>query len=56
MALGTRIKFQLEILTINVISDTVYFRDIILESSRNVRETTPGSIQGCGLQYIFPDE
>ena len=40
-ALGTRIKFRLEILTINVISGTVYFRDIILESSRNVIETTP---------------
>ena len=36
MALGTRTKFQLEILTINVISIIVYFREIILESSRNV--------------------
>ena len=40
-ALGTRTKFQLEILTINVISGIVYFRKIILESSRNVNETTP---------------
>ena len=40
-ALGTRTKFQLEILTINVISGIVYFRKIILESSRNVSETTP---------------
>ena len=40
MALGTRTKFQLEILTINVISGIVYFREIILESSRNVSETT----------------
>ena len=40
-ALGTRTKFQLEILTINVISSIVYFREIILESSRNVSETTP---------------
>ena len=40
MALGTRTKFQLEILPINVISVTVYFREIILESSRNVSETT----------------
>ena len=40
-ALGTRTKFQLEILTINVITGIVYFRDIILESSRNVSETTP---------------
>ena len=39
-ALGTRTKFQLEILTINVISGIVYFREIILESSRNVSETT----------------
>ena len=41
MALGTPTKFQLEILTINVISDIVYFREIILESSRNISETTP---------------
>ena len=40
-ALGTRTKFQLEIHTINVISSIVYFREIILESSRNVSETTP---------------
>ena len=33
--------FQLEILTKNVISVMVYFRQIILESSRNVSETTP---------------
>ena len=39
--LGTRTKFQLEILTINVITDIVYFREIILESSRNISETTP---------------
>ena len=31
-ALGTRTKFQLEILTINVISGMVYFREIFLES------------------------
>ena len=29
MALGTRTKFQYEILTINVISSIVYFREII---------------------------
>ena len=40
-ALGTRTKIHLEILTINVITDIVYFRDIILESSQNVSETTP---------------
>ena len=39
-ALGTCTKFQLEILLINVISVIVYFREIILESSRNVSETT----------------
>ena len=41
IALGIRTKFQLEILTRNVISCIVYFREIILESSRNVSETTP---------------
>ena len=40
-ALGTCTKFQLEILTINVISGIVYFGEIILESSRSVSETTP---------------
>ena len=38
---GKRTKFQLEILTTNVISGIVYFRDIILESSRNISETNP---------------
>ena len=37
-AMGTRKEFQLEILTINVISGIVHFRGIILESSLNVRE------------------
>ena len=40
-ALCTRTKFQLEILTINVISGIVYFREIVSESSRKVSETTP---------------
>ena len=40
-ALCTRTKFQLQILTINVITGSAYFREIILESSRNVSETTP---------------
>ena len=57
-ALGTRTRFQHEILTINVISGIVYFRKIILESSRNVSEITPWSLWGeftgnrfthCGL-------
>ena len=42
-ALGTRSKFQLEILIINVISGIVYFREVILESSPNVSETTASS-------------
>ena len=37
--MGTRTKFQLKILTINVISGIVYFREIILESSGNLSET-----------------
>ena len=44
-AFGTWTKFQLEILPINVISDIVYFREICLESSRNVSETTPGYLE-----------
>ena len=40
-ALGTHTKSQLEILTIKVISDIVYFREIILESLWNVSETIP---------------
>ena len=35
-------NFQFEILTINVISGIIYFREIVLESWRNVNETTPG--------------
>ena len=42
MALGTRTQFQLEILTKDVISGIVYFREIIMESLRNVGETTHG--------------
>ena len=38
-ALGTCTKFQLEIFSINVIPGTVYFCEIILESSQNVSET-----------------
>ena len=40
-ALVTHTKFQIEILTINVISGTAYFRKIIFESSWNVGETNP---------------
>ena len=38
---GYSTKFQLRILTINVTSGIVYFRDIIWEGSRNVSETPP---------------
>ena len=41
MALGIRIKFQLEILSINVISGIVYFREIIGGSMQNGSE--PGN-------------
>ena len=43
LALGTRTNFQIEILTINVISGVVYFRENILGSSRNVSETAPSA-------------
>ena len=48
-ALDTRTKFQLEILIINVISDIVYFREISLESSRNVKQ--PPAWQTLTLKY-----
>ena len=41
LALGTRTKFQLEILIRNAIYATHKFRENILESSRNVSETPP---------------
>ena len=40
-ALGTRTKFRLQILTMNVNSGIVYFREIILESLQNVSEKKP---------------
>ena len=43
--------FRLEILIINVISGIVYFREIILESSQNVSETTPGCL--CDMVVFF---
>ena len=36
-------KFQPEIFTINVISGTVYFREVILESLRSVSKQPPGA-------------
>ena len=44
MALGTRTKFQLELLIRNAISAIHKFRENILESSRNVSETTPRTV------------
>ena len=41
VALGTRTKFQREILTRSMISAIHTFRENVLESSRNVSETTP---------------
>ena len=41
IALGTRTKFKLGILTLNVFSDIVYFCKIILE---NVSETNPSAL------------
>ena len=45
---GTRSKFQLEILSINVISGIAYFRELIFESSQNVSETIPS----CSVSHI----
>ena len=42
-AMGTRTKFHLDVCIINVISGIVYFREIILEGSRDVSETTQES-------------
>ena len=51
LALGTRTNFQIEILTINVISGVVYFRENVLGTSRNGSETAPRVIivSGNGL-------
>ena len=48
MALGTRTKFQLEILIRNTILLIYKFRENILESSRNFSETPPRSWDGMG--------
>ena len=47
---GTHTNFQFDILTINVISGIVNFREIILESSQNVSEATPGAYLVLGHQ------
>ena len=49
MALGTRTKFQLEILNINLVSGNVYFCKIILESSQNVSEPNLRSLSQTGI-------
>ena len=54
-ALGTHTKFQLEILTTNVISVIVYFCEIILESLQNISETTPRPhLDAPQLQPVAP--
>ena len=53
-ALGTRAKFQLGILIINVVSGIVYFRDIILESTQNVSETSPWNLKSFLVEVENP--
>ena len=50
-ALGTRTKFQLEILKINMISGIVYFHKVTLECSRNISETTPDHAHYICVKY-----
>ena len=52
-ALDTGTKFQLEILTTNVISGIAYFRAIILGCSQNVTETTPWVEFSRGMQKQY---
>ena len=54
MALGTRTKFQLEILVRSMISAIHKIRENILESSRNVSETTPRFITPLWCDVQFP--
>ena len=51
MALGTHTKFQLEILIRGTISAIHKFWENILESSRNVSETTP-RLQMCKIENV----
>ena len=54
--LDTRVKFRHEILTINVITGSVNFREIDFESSPNVSETTPWSSNGCNnMKWTYID-
>ena len=54
MALGIRIKFQLEIIVRSTISAIHKFRENIFESSRNVSEATPRHVTGvpCGMVWF----
>ena len=55
IALDTRTKFQIEILIRNTISAIHKFRENILESSRNVSETTPRLFHGVHAQPLVVD-
>ena len=57
---ATRTKFQLEIITINVISGIVYFREIIVGICETLVKQPPGLSQGnCGkwkeLSTVYGD-
>ena len=54
MALGTRTKFQLEILIRNTVSAIRKFQENILESSRNVSETNPRYLMMYSLVQHAP--
>ena len=51
-ALGTHTKFQLEILIRSAISAIHKFRENMLESSRNVSETTPRTLRQPNLRKV----
>ena len=55
IALGSRTKFQLEILIKSTISVIHKFRENILESSRNLSETTPSPLKAEGLSGLILD-
>ena len=50
-ALGTRTKFQLEILITSTICAIHKFRENFLESSRNVSETTPSTMTETAVNF-----
>ena len=53
MALGTRAKFQLEIIIRSTILVIYKFWETILESSRNVSETPPRSLHGISRWFHY---